>query len=42
MNWKDVMREEMNVLEKNYTWEIVELSKGEKNYRMQVDFLIKI
>ena len=26
--WKDAMREEMSVLEKNKTWEIVERPKG--------------
>ena len=29
-NWKTTMREEMNALERNQTWEIVELPK-EKN-----------
>ena len=32
--WKDTMREEMNALEKNKTWEIVERLKDRKSTRL--------
>lgn len=40
-NWEDVMREEMNALEKNKTWEVHELPKGKKTVGCKWVFALK-
>jgi hypothetical protein len=34
--WKQEMKDEMNALAKNATWDLVELSKRRENFRLQV------
>jgi len=40
-NWKEAMRVEMNALEKNHTWNLVELPKGKKPVGCRWVFTVK-
>ena len=40
-NWEDAMREEMSALERNKTWEVVELPKGKKTVGCKWVFALK-